>query len=780
MDYHIDQPQESCVRRLTSIFVSLAIGAGTLSLSPSVASANPGQATTKFAATVAPSVVPNATILRMARLNRTNSFLVVGIDSTTAGANIHLWKMKEDLTIDASFKPVDLGNDFEYPTASNSSCIANNNQSNNLSSCYRLEALTVNEITNTYAIAFRRSLTASNITSDVSTIAIGNLTTGAVTGKSNFFPTMSASQDPTSAFTSYGATDIVGNVCSTGFGSSYQNIPLFSSSMDMFTITIRPDSSIIVGARCTYSQVTGSGQNQSITDYITAGFFALKTSNGAFVRDNSWGTNGVMKTFDDPTKCTLLSSGVAPDASITSNTSEKIFSVVNMSTFPRVTTHPYTQGLASYSGCLTSGMPNYTGSTLIAFKANGTVSASTAFNERLSIARWIIDSKGLWNNTVVKGVGSSATTSLFRLNAKGEPDTTLGANGQKVLANLPATVTVNGASVNMRYFFMGVASTATGTLFTGFTTTSTAPNSFNCSQPVNYEQTLFPYYVNLESGLVTTYGTNGLGEGVTTQFSSADVCGSGTASIGFVNSKGQLASLEVTRAIGTQAAGLKYAVWNAAAGVTSGGDGSGVIGGGSAAGRIDKKVYSTRLPAATQADSAVRVLTAKQAEDLDIRTSTPKICVALTTSVLLVNPGRCVVRIIDEDTKKVLRTMTTTVKATDVDAGTTLTTDEPIYFKQANVKLSKTALAQVKELAAAAASASRIVVIGHSAALGEVSQYSYAISRNRAEAVKAALIKAGVKTPIEVVALAYNQPEKTAKTEAAQAKNRRAEVFIFP
>ncbi len=768
------------MRRLTSIFVSLAIGAGTLSLSPSVASANPGQATTKFAATVAPSVVPNATILRMARLNRTNSFLVVGIDSTTAGANIHLWKMKEDLTIDASFKPVDLGNDFEYPTASNSSCIANNNQSNNLSSCYRLEALTVNEITNTYAIAFRRSLTASNITSDVSTIAIGNLTTGAVTGKSNFFPTMSASQDPTSAFTSYGATDIVGNVCSTGFGSSYQNIPLFSSSMDMFTITIRPDSSIIVGARCTYSQVTGSGQNQSITDYITAGFFALKTSNGAFVRDNSWGTNGVMKTFDDPTKCTLLSSGVAPDASITSNTSEKIFSVVNMSTFPRVTTHPYTQGLASYSGCLTSGMPNYTGSTLIAFKANGTVSASTAFNERLSIARWIIDSKGLWNNTVVKGVGSSATTSLFRLNAKGEPDTTLGANGQKVLANLPATVTVNGASVNMRYFFMGVASTATGTLFTGFTTTSTAPNSFNCSQPVNYEQTLFPYYVNLESGLVTTYGTNGLGEGVTTQFSSADVCGSGTASIGFVNSKGQLASLEVTRAIGTQAAGLKYAVWNAAAGVTSGGDGSGVIGGGSAAGRIDKKVYSTRLPAATQADSAVRVLTAKQAEDLDIRTSTPKICVALTTSVLLVNPGRCVVRIIDEDTKKVLRTMTTTVKATDVDAGTTLTTDEPIYFKQANVKLSKTALAQVKELAAAAASASRIVVIGHSAALGDVSQYSYAISRNRAEAVKAALIKAGVKTPIEVVALAYNQPEKTAKTEAAQAKNRRAEVFIFP
>lgn len=768
------------MRRLTSICVSLAIGAGTLSLSPSVASANPGQATTKFVATVAPSEVPNATILRMARLNKTNSFLVVGIDSSTAGANIHLWKMKEDLTIDSSFKPVDLGNDFEYPTASNSSCIANISQNNNLGSCYRLEALTINETANTYAIAFRRSLTASSITSDVSTIAIGNLTTGAVTGKSNFFPTMPASQDPTSAFTSYGATDIVGNVCSTGFGSSYQNIPLFSSSMDMFTITIRPDSSIIIGARCTYSQTTFSGQNQSITDYITTGLFALKTSNGAIVRDNSWGTNGLMKTFDDPTKCTQPVGGVQPDTSITSNTSEKIFSVANVAIFPRVTTHPFTRGLASYSGCLTSGMPSYTGSTLIAFKANGTVSASTAFNERLNISRWIIDSKGLWNNTVINGVGSSATTSLFRLNIKGEPDTTLGANGQKVLANLPATVTVNGASVNMRYFFMGVAATTTGTLFTGFTTSSTAPSFFNCSQPVNYETTLYPYYVNLESGLVTTYGTNGLGQGVTTQYSSADVCGSGTSSVSFVNSKGQLASLEVTRAIGSQTVGLKYNVWNAAAGVTSGGDGSGVIGGGAPAARVDTKVYATRLPAATQADSAVRVLTAKQADDLDIRTATPRICVALTTSVLMVNPGRCVVRIIDEDTKRVIRTMTTIVRKSEVEAGTTLTTDEPIYFRQASNRLSKNALAQVAELAEAAKDASRVVVIGHSAAIGEVSQYSFAISRDRANAVRAALIRAGVKAPIEIVAMSYSQPEKTAKTEAAQAKNRRAEVFIFP
>jgi hypothetical protein len=102
--------------------------------------------------------------------------------------------------------------------------------------------------------------------------------------------------------------------------------------------------------------------------------------------------------------------------------------------------------------------------------------------------------------------------------------------------------------------------------------------------------------------------------------------------------------------------------------------------------------------------------------------------------------------------------MTTTVKKKDVEVGTTLTTDEPIMFKQAKTKLSKQALAQVAELAEAAKDASRIVVIGHSAAIGEISKYSYAISRDRANAVKAALVKAGVKATIEVVALPIRVP----------------------
>lgn len=98
------------MRRLTSILISAAVAISGLTLTATGASAaNSGKATVKTATSVAPTAVPNATVLRIVRLNKTNSFLVAGIDVSTAGANIHLWKIKEDLTVDTTFKPVDLG-----------------------------------------------------------------------------------------------------------------------------------------------------------------------------------------------------------------------------------------------------------------------------------------------------------------------------------------------------------------------------------------------------------------------------------------------------------------------------------------------------------------------------------------------------------------------------------------------------------------------------------------------------------------------------------------------
>ena len=180
-----------------------------------------------------------------------------------------------------------------------------------------------------------------------------------------------------------------------------------------------------------------------------------------------------------------------------------------------------------------------------------------------------------------------------------------------------------------------------------------------------------------------------------------------------------------------------------------------------------------------QTNTALKVLSTKDAKKLDIRTVTPKVCVALTTSVLLVNSGRCSVQIIDQDTKAVIRSLSTTVKSSEVRVGSVPTVASPVMFNQASAILNAAGKAQIQKIATAAKGARRVVVIGHAASLTNVAEYRFAISRERANAVKAALIKAGVTATIEIVAQSDNQTAKTKKTEATQAQNRRADVYIF-
>lgn len=386
---------------------------------------------------------------------------------------------------------------------------------------------------------------------------------------------------------------------------------------------------------------------------------------------------------------------------------------------------------------------------------------------------------------IIVGTSISDNTKIIvaRIKTDGSLDTTAGTNGFTTIS----TGALPSGTVSIRAVVNGIITSAK-TVYISLMLFDQSSNINQCSDTTPVTFGYRPMVVSYANGLATTFGTGGVGERASHTIPFSDNCAFRVGGVSVSNS----GSPRLAYRTGTTLSIAEWAKPSDATGGSEGGTGTGGYttdtggapskgdGLGASAGRVDKKVYSTKLPKATQADSALTVLTAKQAEDLDIRTNTPKICVALTTSVLMVNPGRCTVRIIDEDTKKVIRTMTTIVKKTEVEDGTTLTTDVPIYFRQASTRLSKNALAQVAELAEAAKDAARVVVIGHSAALGEVSQYSYAISRNRANAVKAALIKAGVKTPIEIVAMSYSQPEKTAKTEKAQALNRRAEVYIFP
>jgi outer membrane protein OmpA-like peptidoglycan-associated protein len=406
-------------------------------------------------------------------------------------------------------------------------------------------------------------------------------------------------------------------------------------------------------------------------------------------------------------------------------------------------------------------------------------SAGDAFDARFSLR---LDAGG---RPLMVGASYADTSKLVmaRLKTDGTLDTSVFASG---FTSLPIGAAPAGATT-VNATIMGIITSAEK-VYISVLLTDQEKSSFSCNATTPLAFGYRTAVLSYANGYTATFGTNGVSDRVTFNAPEKAICT-------FLSGGSSVANTGSPRIAYTNGTSLFYTEWQRpsdATGGSEGGSGTGGYtkdtggapskgeGGGSPAARVDTKVYSTRLPAATQADSALRVLTAKQADDLDIRTNTPKICIALTTSVLMVNPGRCTVRIIDEDTKRVIRTMSTLVKKSEVDAGTTLTTDEPIYFRQASNRLSKNALAQVAELAEAAKDASRVVVIGHSASLGDVSAYSYAISRDRANAVRAALVKAGVKATIEIVAMSYTQPEKTAKSEKSQAKNRRAEVYIFP
>ena len=403
-------------------------------------------------------------------------------------------------------------------------------------------------------------------------------------------------------------------------------------------------------------------------------------------------------------------------------------------------------------------------------------SAGDAFDARFSLR---LDAGG---RPLMVGASYADTSKLVmaRLKTDGTLDTSVFASG---FTSLPIGAAPAGATT-VNATIMGIITSAEK-VYISVLLTDQEKSSFSCNATTPLAFGYRTAVLSYANGYTATFGTNGVSDRVTFNAPEKAICT-------FLSGGSSVANTGSPRIAYTNGTSLFYTEWQRPSDATGGSEGGTGTGGytkdtggapssgeSSGATRTDKKIYK-KLPTTVQADTALKVLSAKDAKTLDIRTTTPRICVALTTSVLMVNNGRCIVRIIDEDTKKVLRTMTTTVKAAEVEAGSLLTTDEPIMFKMASARLSKAAQDQITELAKAAENASRVVVIGHSASLGDVSAYSYAISRDRANAVRAALVKAGVKATIEIVAMSYTQPEKTAKSEKSQAKNRRAEVYIFP
>ena len=758
--------------------MSLTVVAAGLIFSSQVASAAPGDITTSTSVTLAPSAIAGATPSRLVRLPKTDSFLAFGRDTTTAGSHHYLWKVKSDLSIDTTFGAIDLGDEFAHPTSAESICV-----SANTSTC-AYGTIVVSEKLDKYAIYYSRQLkgTASSDQSVLS-FAVGSLSTGAVTSRSMFLSMISSSSSTTAAnYAAYSTNEIAKDQCTAATGATKNSIPLAYAYSGSMTIQFRPDASVFFGISCEYSNyVPGPNFSQSEM-YRSSILVGLKTSGSSLVVDTSFGTNGRVVTFDPTTTCAMMSMGVnTVDASVSSVTSTTPYFVVINSEYPRPST----------GGCSPSGMSTVYTNKITPYTANGTALTTQTINtgDQGYVSRWVIDPLGRWNG-LLRSMGMTQSTSAIRL-SKGLLDTTLGENGLKSLSTLPSTITVGGTSVRMSYSIGGVVSAGNDVYFTGVAQSSSGTSSNICSSTATITQTYYPYYLSFDTGLLTTYGTSGLGTAGSLSAIENAPCNQLTALTTYVDPTGRIGFVSSVAALGSQTAGYVGFKWDAAQGVTSGSDGDVGVAQATAPAapvaaaarvvpnRVDKVVYAKKLPTVVQTNSALTVLSVKDAAKLDIRTVTPKVCVALIRSVLLVNSGLCSVQIINQDTKAVVRSMSTTVKTASAAVGSVPTIASPVMFKQASAVLNATGTAQILKIAKAAKNAKRVVIIGHAAALTNISEFRFAISRERANVVKAALVKAGVTATIEIVAQSDNQPVKTQKTESAQAKNRRADVYIF-
>ena len=816
---------EATVRRISSIFLSLALVAAGVVLTTSVASAAPGDVTQSSSAALAPSAITGATPAKLIRLPKTDSFLAFGRVTATAGAHNYLWKVKNDLTIDATFGAVDLGADFAYPTSAQSNCVSSGMSTN----CGNATVI-VSESQDKYAILYTRQLkgTTGSLDQSVLSFGIGSLSTGAVTARSVFLTSVDPNSGTTVAnYSAYSSTEIGRDQCVAGTGATKNSAALSYPMVNSSSFQFRPNGSIFFGMTCNYSNsatIIASGQAGVLKEYTTSLLVGLIPSNSSLVIDTSFGTNGRVITFNTDTSCVSMGPGSnSVDSSVTSLTSTAPYLVVINSESARSTTLPTWQTnslFTGYDGC-SIGMSTVYTHKITPYTANGTALTTQTIGtgESAYVQKWIIDPLGRWNG-LFRTMGMTQTTSAIRL-TNGILDTTLGTNGLKSLSTLPSTIVVGGTTVQMNYSILGVVSAGNTLYFAGLASGSTGSFPPSCSSTATVSQSSYPYLLSFDSGLLTTYGTSGLGAAGSVSAVENASCGGGSAAgSSYVDATGRTGYVTIVAALGSQTAGYVGFKWDAAQGVTSGSDGD--VGApqttttttiaptttttvaptttstiapttttttttlprvAAAApvtqNRIDSVVYSKKLPTAVQTNTALQVLSATDAKNLDIRTFTPKVCVALTTSVLLVNSGRCSVQIIDQDTKAVVRSMSTTVKASDVRVGSVPTVASPVMFTQASAVLNAAGLAQVQKIAKAAKNASRVVVIGHAASLTNISEFRFAISRERATTVKAALIKAGVTAVIEIVAQSDNQPVKTAKTASAQAKNRRADVYIF-
>jgi len=196
----------------------------------------------------------------------------------------------------------------------------------------------------------------------------------------------------------------------------------------------------------------------------------------------------------------------------------------------------------------------------------------------------------------------------------------------------------------------------------------------------------------------------------------------------------------------------------------------------------DTKVYS-RPPESVASSSAITVLSRTQNKTLDITTRTPAVCLPNDDELVFIDTGRCIADVVNTKTRQVLRSLRTTVVASDVselNVGNEIVTLAPIYFENGSSTVTEKGRATLEKLKKKITAAGSVLVVGHSGTRNGNTPENIALSRSRALATVATLraMKAG--GPFAVAGVGAGDPVGSGQTEESQAKNRRVVVVLIP
>lgn len=196
----------------------------------------------------------------------------------------------------------------------------------------------------------------------------------------------------------------------------------------------------------------------------------------------------------------------------------------------------------------------------------------------------------------------------------------------------------------------------------------------------------------------------------------------------------------------------------------------------------DTKVYKT-APKQVAGKSAIIVLSTVQNKTADVVSKTPSICLPSDNDLVFIDEGRCIAEVVNTKTRKVLRTLKTTVVSDDIselEVGNEVAILTPLYFVAGTFELKTQSLSRLTKLKDRVTSAGSVLVAGHSGVLMGNTPENIRLAKARADATVKILKARGAKGPFAVASVGALDPVSLVKTQAAQEKNRRVVIVLIP